>query len=157
MKRLIIAASLCCLTLPALAHEAASLHPRGAASAAGQAGDPAKAAREIAIGMWDAMRFTPGTLAIARGTTARLTVRNHGKLLHEIVLGSAAEIAQHREAMLRDPHMAHGAPNMAHVAPGAEARIVWQFSRAGTVEYACLLPGHYEAGMRGTIEVHGQQ
>jgi uncharacterized cupredoxin-like copper-binding protein len=49
--------------------------------------------------------------------------------------------------------MAHGAPYMAHVAPGEEAQMVWQFSRTGTVLYACLLPGHFEAGMSGAIEV----
>jgi uncharacterized cupredoxin-like copper-binding protein len=131
------------------AHGAAGL----AATDAGEAGRADAVRRTVRVGMHDAMRFSPGVLSVRRGDTVRLLVRNHGQIMHEIVLGTPAEIEQHRLAMRRDPAMAHGAPYMAHVAPGAQAQMLWRFSRAGTVHYACLLPGHYEAGMTGTIEV----
>ena len=123
------------------------------ATGAGRAGDPARVTRTIVVGMADSMRFSPAALAVARGETLRITARNEGAVMHEIVLGTRAEIAGHRAAMQRNPAMAHGAPYMAHVVPGASEHVVWQFDRAGTFEYACLLPGHYEAGMTGLVTV----
>lgn len=137
------------LAASAHAHSASGVH---AASAAGYPADPA-AARRVKIGMHDNMRFTPERLTVRRGETLRLDIANAGAILHELVLGTAAEIAGHREAMRRDPAMAHGAPNMVHVAPGGMESIVWQFTRQGELEFACLLPGHYEAGMRGSVSV----
>lgn len=145
------------LAAPLLLHPAAHSHEErghGAASTlAGRAGLAADVTREIGIGMLDTMRFTPGALAVRQGQTVRLNVRNLGQAMHEIVLGTDEEIARHRLAMQRDGAMAHGAPNMAHVAPGEQGEIVWTFGRPGTLQYACLLPGHFEAGMAGTIEV----
>lgn len=138
------------LAVPAHAHPAGATH---GATAAGTPGEIAAASRSVSIGMHDSMRFTPSRLTVRQGETLRLDIANGGAVLHELVLGTAEEIAQHRLAMQRDPAMAHGAPNMVHVAPGTSGSIVWQFSRSGTLEYACLLPGHYEAGMRGTVSV----
>lgn len=122
-------------------------------SAAGRVGDPLRAARTVLIGMADTMRFSPSRLQVERGETLRLVARNGGQAVHELVLGTREEIGRHREAMRLDPQMAHDAPYMTHVAPGESGQIVWQFDRAGTFEYACLLPGHYEAGMSGSIVV----
>jgi uncharacterized cupredoxin-like copper-binding protein len=119
------------------------------ASQAAIAGAP----RTVDIGMFDSMRFSPGVLTVARGETIRFIVRNVGKLRHEIVIGTPEEIAHHRHAMLNDPGMAHASPNMAHVAPGKREQMTWRFGIPGQLEFACLLPGHYEAGMRGTITV----
>lgn len=124
------------------------------ASAAGQAGSAAAVSRSVTIGMHDAMRFSPVRLSVRQGQTVQLDVTNEGQVLHELVLGSAAEIAQHRLAMQQDPGMAHHAPYMLHVAPGRRGTLVWQFSSPGQFEFACLLPGHYEAGMRGTVTVN---
>ena len=123
------------------------------ATGAGRAGDPARITRTVVVGMADSMRFRPAALVVPRGETLRITARNDGAVMHEIVFGTRAEIAGHRAAMQRDPAMAHGAPYMAHVAPGASEHVIWQFDRAGTFEYACLLPGHYEAGMTGSVTV----
>ncbi|WP_178372504.1 plastocyanin/azurin family copper-binding protein [Massilia sp. CF038] len=127
--------------------------PEGAPSQAGAPGDAHAVQHAVELAMYDSMRYAPSTLTVKRGQTVRLLLRNQGRLMHEIVLGSADEIEQHRQAMRRDPSMTHGAASMAHVAPGGQAQIVWRFAQAGTVHYACLLPGHYEAGMRGRIEV----
>lgn len=140
--------------LPAAAHADAAAAAHGATvTAAGRAGERSQVTRTVTIGMADAMRFAPGALVVERGQTVRIIARNDGKVLHEIVLGSRAEIDQHRAAMRADPGMAHGAPYMAHVAPGASRQIIWQFDRPGNFVFACLLPGHYESGMTGTIAV----
>ncbi|MGZ8287763.1 MAG: cupredoxin domain-containing protein [Telluria sp.] len=140
--------------LPAFAHIGAGVAAPGATvTAAGRAGDSSRVTRTVTIGMADAMRFTPGELVVERDQTVRIVARNDGQVLHEIVLGTRDEIEHHRAAMRSDPGMAHGAPYMAHVAPGAAGQIVWQFDRPGKFEFACLLPGHYESGMTGTIAV----
>lgn len=119
----------------------------------GREGDPKKVARTIKIEMSDAMRYTPAALAIKRGQTVRFVLRNNGKLLHEMVLGTPEALKEHAELMKKFPGMEHAEANMAHVKPGASGQIVWQFARPGTFQFACLLPGHFEAGMVGTIEV----
>jgi len=49
--------------------------------------------------------------------------------------------------------MEHDEPSKVTLAPGKEGEIVWQFTKAGTVNFACLMPGHYEAGMKGQVKV----
>jgi len=119
----------------------------------GREGDPKKVTRTIAIAMSDAMRFTPARIVVERGETVRFVIRNDGKLLHEMVLGTPAELKAHAAAMRNSPHMTHSSPNMAHVAPGANGEIVWQFTAAGEFQFACLQPGHFEAGMVGALTV----
>jgi uncharacterized cupredoxin-like copper-binding protein len=103
--------------------------------------------------MTDAMRFTPDTLSVQEGETVRFVVRNQGRMLHEMVIGSPGELAKHAAMMAKFPNMEHDEPYMAHVDPGKTGEIVWTFNRAGSFEFACLIAGHYEAGMRGTITV----
>lgn len=136
--------------LTALAHTEAA---HGAPTAAGRAGELSKVTRTVTIGMADTMRFTPGDLVVERGQTVKIIARNDGDVLHEIVLGTREEIEKHRTAMRDDPAMAHGAPYMAHVAPGESQQIIWQFDQPGKFEFACLLPGHYESGMTGSLTV----
>lgn len=144
------------------AHEAAGHatmpHMVAPAQSAGQAefgtaGDPAKVTRVVQVAMSDAMRFAPDFITVARGETVRIVLSNTGKLGHEMVLGTAEELQQHAAMMRKFPAMEHAAAHMAHVAPGATAEIVWHFSRAGTFDFACLIPGHSEAGMRGQVAV----
>lgn len=140
--------------LSALAGPHHGVAPHSAlASHAGVAGQAADVARTHDIGMLDTMRFAPAMLRFKRGQTIRFNVRNDGLAQHEIVIGTRADIARHRDAMREDPGMAHGAAHMAHVAPGGKEQLLWKFEHAGQFEFACLLPGHYEAGMRGTITV----
>jgi uncharacterized cupredoxin-like copper-binding protein len=119
----------------------------------GIAGNPKAAVRTIEFRMGDAMRFTPATLQVRRGETLRLRVRNDGRLMHEYVIGTPAENAKHAELMVKFPNMEHDEPYMAHVPPGQTRDIVWTFNRAGTFEFACLIAGHYGAGMKGSITV----
>ena len=121
----------------------------------GREGDPAKATRTIEVDMSDAMRFLPAELRVKRGETVRFAVRNTGKVMHEMVLGTREELERHAEMMRKHPGMEHDAPYMAHVAPGKTQVMAWTFDREGTFMYGCLIPGHWESGMKGSIVVSG--
>ena len=156
MRSIIIAGT---LAIAALAHGDAHEPGRSAAAqpmvetAFGRTGDPRKVTRTIRVEMADTMRFTPSSVTVKRGDTVKFLVRNSGKVMHEMVLGSADELRAHAELMKKHPAMEHDEPYMAHVAPGRTAEIVWQFTRAGEFLYGCLIPGHFEAGMVGKITV----
>ena len=119
----------------------------------GIAGEAKDVRRTLTIGMGDDMRFTPAHLEVRRGETVRLRVRNDGRLLHELVIGTPAELQAHAQMMLKYPNMEHEEPSMVHVDPGKTGEIVWTFNRAGEFEFACLIAGHFQAGMKGTIRV----
>lgn len=123
----------------------------------GIAGTPAQVDRTVTLDMTDAMRFTLDTLTVQEGDTVRFIVRNQGGMRHEMVIGTPVELAKHAAMMARFPNMEHDEAYMAHVDPGQSGEIVWHFNRAGSFEFACLIAGHYEAGMRGTITVTPKQ
>ena len=127
-------------------------HPAGD-SAIGQPGVAAQAGRSVRIDMSDAMRFSPARIDARQGETVRFVVRNTGQVPHELSLGTLQDLLAHREQMARQPGMTHAEPNQITLAPGQQGEIVWRFTRAGTVHFACLIPGHYEAGMKGQIRV----
>ena len=107
----------------------------------------------IEISMADTMRFSPAVLSIKTGDVIKFLVSNDGALQHEFVLGTPDSLAEHAELMIKFPNMEHEEPYMAHVDPGKNMEIVWQFTKAGAFEFGCLLPGHFQAGMKGTITV----
>ena len=119
----------------------------------GIAGDPQAVRRTIAVRMLDTMRFTPNRIDVRLGETIRFDVRNRGQQMHEFVLGTKQDNEAHAQLMMKFPDMEHDEPYMAHVPPGKSGRIVWTFNRAGTFEFACLIAGHYQAGMSGVIAV----
>jgi len=122
-------------------------------TAFGREGDPAKATRTIRVEMADSMRFAPAAISVRRGETVRLVATNKGEVLHEMVLGTAQELRTHAEMMRKFPGMEHDEPHMAHVKPGRSGEIVWQFTEPGEFQFACLVPGHFEAGMVGRVTV----
>ena len=103
--------------------------------------------------MDDRMRFVPDRVSVKRGETIRFVVHNAGKVKHELVLGTRAELKAHAALMRKFPGMEHADPNQVPVEPGATGELVWQFTRAGTVDFACLQPGHFESGMVGKVAV----
>jgi len=111
------------------------------------------AARTIQIEMNDQMRFTPSRVTVKRGETVRFVVSNKGAVMHEMVIGTMAELKEHAEHMKKHPNMKHAEANMAHVAPGRSGEIVWTFTKAGEVYFGCLIPGHFDAGMVGKVVV----
>jgi uncharacterized cupredoxin-like copper-binding protein len=81
-----------------------------------------------------------------------------------MVLGSDQDIRAHAEAMKQaaakgtaheeDHH--HGTGAAISVAAGQTGELVVTFAQATRLQMACLIPGHYEAGMRGTLQVLAQ-
>ena len=119
----------------------------------GIAGDAHAVQRTITLRMTDDMRFTPSHIRVKQGETLRLRVENKGQILHEVVLGTPATLDAHAQLMRKFPGMEHDEPDMAHVAPGQTGELLWQFNRAGRFDFACLIAGHFQAGMRGTLTV----
>ena len=119
----------------------------------GIAGDEQSISRTVPIVMTDEMRFVPGHIEVRLGETIRFTHENRGAVMHEMVVGTSATLAEHAELMQRFPGMEHDAPWMAHVAPGGRGEMIWHFNSAGEFQFACLIPGHFQAGMIGTIKV----
>ena len=103
--------------------------------------------------MGDNMRFTPDAITVKQGETIRFVVKNQGKQLHEMVIGTKKELDEHAALMVKFPNMEHDEPYMAHVAAGKSQNLIWTFNRAGTFDFACLIAGHYQAGMAGKITV----
>jgi len=119
----------------------------------GQPGLSKNVARTIAITLSDNMRFTPDKLSIKHGETVRLHITNAGKIPHEFVLGTQDDLEEHAQMMREMPGMIHNDASSVQVAPGKSADIVWKFSKSGNFLFACLIPGHREAGMEGRVTV----
>jgi uncharacterized cupredoxin-like copper-binding protein len=119
----------------------------------GIAGDAKAVKRTIAIKMTDNMRFSPDKIEVKQGETVKFIVSNEGKLMHEFVIGTKTENDAHALQMIKFPNMEHDEPYMAHVAPGKKGDIIWTFNKAGDFDFACLMAGHYQAGMVGKIKV----
>lgn len=119
----------------------------------GIAGDGKAVQRTITLTMSDNMRFTPDRFEVKQGQTVRLVMRNTGRVLHELVIGTQQALDEHAALMLKFPAMEHDEPDMAHVPPGKAGQIIWTFNRAGEFHFACLIAGHYQAGMVGKISV----
>lgn len=136
------------------AHAKAAFNPAKAEQKEfGIEGDPARVQRTIKLAMGDDMRFTPNRIKVKEGETVKFIVKNNGQIMHEVVLGTMKELQEHAAMMRKFPTMEHEAPYMAHVKPGASQEIVWTFNRPGEFDFACLIAGHFEAGMVGKIEV----
>lgn len=154
MKRLSLTAAtaalfLCAAMFGAAAHE-------GEHFSAGEPGNPKKPARAVTVIMSDGdgtMRFTPDRLDVKKGEQVRFIIQNKGALKHEFTLASVEDNNKHAQLMQKYPDMEHDDPNAKSVDPGKTAEILWRFSKAGTFEFACLIPGHREAGMHGTVAV----
>ncbi|MCC9598355.1 MULTISPECIES: plastocyanin/azurin family copper-binding protein [unclassified Rubrivivax] len=162
-NRILQPALLCAAALFAITAQADAGHEHGGAHAAahahdadtpyGRPGDAAKAQRTVRIVMSDTMRFDPATITVRRGETVRFVAANGGRIEHEFVLGTTASLKAHAEEMRAMPDMQHADPGAVRVAAGASGEIVWQFTEAGSFEFGCLIPGHFEAGMVGKVVV----
>ena len=122
-------------------------------SAIGQPGKTANVTRTIQVDMSDNMRFSAPLITVKQGETIRFVVKNLGKVKHEFSLGTEQELLEHYEVMKKFPDMEHDEPSKISLAPGGNGEVIWHFSKAGTVNFACLHPGHYDAGMKGQIKV----
>ncbi len=121
--------------------------------AIGKPGVASKVSRTVQVDMTDNMRFNAAAVTAKKGETIRFVIKNSGKIKHEMVLGTEKDLKDHYEQMKKNPEMEHAEPNMITLAPGKTGEIIWQFTKAGKVDFACLQPGHYEAGMKGQVNV----
>ncbi len=131
-------------------------HNHAAETAYGRPGDPTKGGRVIQVAMRETesgMAFVPDRIEITRGEQVQFVLRNSGELDHELVIGTVEANRQHAEAMAEHPEMVHDDLNARRLRPKTSGVLRWQFTEAGTFEYACLIPGHREAGMVGTVVV----
>lgn len=119
----------------------------------GSYGPDMKSSRVIKVDMNDKMRFSPERIEVKVGEVIRFEHTNTGKLMHEFVLGTGEYLTEHAEMMKKFPNMEHDEPYMAHVAPGKTASMLWKFDKPGVYSFGCLIPGHFDAGMKGEIVV----
>lgn len=135
--------------------KAADVHAgdEGHAQGLGEPGNPKKVSRRIQVLTTDDMTFTPARVTATRGETIRFMLKNAGRTKHEMVIGSMAELKEHVEMMRKMPGMEHDDPNQVTLAPGETGELVWQFTKAGTVDFGCVQPGHLEAGKMGKVSV----
>jgi uncharacterized cupredoxin-like copper-binding protein len=123
---------------------------------AGVPGDPRKPARVVEVVMKEGdgtMVYVPDTVVVKRGEQIRFVLRNVGALAHEFVLASTRDNLKHAELMKKYPDMEHDDPNGKTLQPKANSEILWRFTKRGEFEFACLIPGHREAGMIGKVTV----
>ena len=140
----------------ALAGPGGAGHGHGDDTAYGKPGDAKKPARLIQIAMSERdgkMQFIPDRIEVRRGEQVKFALRNNGELDHELVLATLEENLKHAVEMQKNPDMEHDDPNAKRLSPKKTGEIVWQFTRAGQFDFSCLIPGHREAGMTGTITV----
>jgi len=132
-------------------------HEHGA-STSGKAGDPARVTRTVTIRMSE-YAFDAERLEFKAGETVKFIVINNGKLKHELTVGTAEEQKTHRAAMQsmsdmnHDEHSHDMPANAIHVDPGETRELVWHFTKAGSLQFACNYPGHADLGMEGSISV----
>lgn len=134
-------------------HDMSAMRMEPLPPALGKPGNPAQVDRTVEVTLDDNLRFTPASINVKPGETIRFFIKNTGKGPHQMVLGNAAFLKSHAEMTRSMPNMQHNAPNMIHLNPGQRGGIVWQFTQAGTVDFACTVPGHMESGMVGKVTV----
>jgi uncharacterized cupredoxin-like copper-binding protein len=131
-------------------------HGHDESFSAGEPGDAKKPARTVQVTMGESdgkMTFTPDKVEVRKDEQIKFVLHNNGELDHEFILATTADNLKHAEAMRKNPDMEHDDPNGKRLAPKKTGEIVWKFTKRGTFEYSCLIPGHREAGMIGTVEV----
>jgi uncharacterized cupredoxin-like copper-binding protein len=123
---------------------------------AGEPGDPKELSRIIQVSMEERdgkMLYVPAQVGIRKGETIKFVIFNNGELDHEFVLATTDDNLKHAEAMEMNPEMEHDDPNAMRVASRQTSEIIWKFTKPGQFEFACLIPGHRDAGMIGTVDV----
>ncbi|WP_422031687.1 cupredoxin domain-containing protein [Reyranella sp.] len=152
----IVAALMAGTALAAPGHAPGEGHDHGGETAYGKPGDPTKPARVVQVVFREGegkMLFLPDNFRFRKGEQVRFQLRNNGAVDHEFVIGTVEENLKHMTEMEKNPDMEHDDPNAKRLKPRATGEILWQFTKAGTFDVSCLIPGHRQAGMTGTIVV----
>lgn len=148
MTALLLAAGISTSAVAGAGHEA---------MAVGEPGKKADATQTIRVTMKETddgrMIFTPNSFKVRKDQTIVFAIKNAGELDHEFVLDQEDKVMEHKATMEKFPDMEHDDPNAIRLAPGKAGEIVWRFTNDGTFKIACLVPGHYDAGMHGDVTV----
>lgn len=160
MKKFLIASAIAWSSISIGASGADDHHGAGRDPSTGQPGNPADVSRTVEITAID-NRFKPSEIKVKQGETVKFLVKNEGEKKHEMMIGTAEELDKHGKMMKKNPDMEHpDQANMISVDPGTTKELIWQFTNAGTIDFACPLPGHFKGmnfpGMKGTIEVEAK-
>lgn len=174
------ATAVAALTLTASTALAGGEHGGGHSPDVGKAGAASQASRTVEVVMHDNY-YEPETISVEAGETIRFKVRNAGQLVHEFNIGTPSMHEEHVEEMMMmmqqgvlmpdhideqaakamQASMGHGMhkdPNSALLEPGETSEVVWTFPEDAEVslQFACNVPGHREAGMVGDFRMdHG--
>jgi len=156
-RLLLIALTVATATSSAVLADAGHSHGHANETAYGTPGDPKKPSRVVHVTMRETedgkMVFSPGRVEVKRGEQVRFRLRNAGEIDHEMVIATLAENLKHAEEMRKNPDMEHDDPNAKRLAPKSSGEILWRFTKVGEFDFSCLIPGHRESGMTGTIIV----
>lgn len=152
---------------------AAGAHGGGHGASSGEPGKASEASRTITVEMYDNY-YDPEEINVEPGETVRFVVKNEGSLVHEFNIGTPSMHEGHqKEMMMMVEHgviqggklnqnmmnmdmgngktMKHDDPNSVLLEPGQSKEVVWKFTEKGDIEFACNVPGHYQAGMYGDV------
>ena len=156
MKILTLALALAAIAGPALASgNHAGGH--GEKMAVGEPGDKSKVTQTIRVSMKETedgkMLFQPAVIKVRKDQTVKISIKNTGQSDHEFILDQEDKILEHKKVMEKFPEMEHADANSLRLTAGQSGEIVWKFTTGGEFKFACLIPGHYEAGMHGDVSV----
>ena len=141
----------------------------------GEKGDPSKIDRTIQIEMYDNYYY-PTQIEVKKGETIKFIVKNLGELVHEYNIGTKEMHIKHQPEMAKlveheilladkidhekmkkmakkDHSLGHSHSNSVLLEPNETGEIIWKFSKDISLEMACNMPGHYETGMVGKINI----
>ncbi|MDX1619998.1 MAG: plastocyanin/azurin family copper-binding protein [Nitriliruptorales bacterium] len=123
----------------------------------GEPADPSEADRTIEVNVDNDLAFEPADLTVAVGEVITFRITNTGQVEHEFVLGDEEAQQEMAEMMESGDDHAHSGEmsNAVTVHAGETAELTWRFTQAGTVLIGCHVPGHYDAGMTGTVTIEG--
>ena len=123
----------------------------------GEPAEPANADRVVEIRMTDELRFEPAEVTVLVGEVVTFKVINAGQIPHDFTLGDEETQADHEAEMAAGgmPGMGHDEPNVLTLDPGQAGDLTWRFTAPASILYGCHLPGHYAAGMVGTLSISG--
>lgn len=116
-----------------------SVDPAAAGFAAGTVAAP----RVVRIVAGPGLQFYPDVVSIAAGETITFEVTTMGLTAHEFKVGPAADVAADKA----------GTPELADIGMMGTKSLTYTFEGPGPFAFACHAPGHYEAGMKGTIAI----
>lgn len=118
-----------------------------------ETGGAANGVRTVEVRALDTLRFEPASISVKRGETVRFVVTNAGQVDHEFVLGDEETQNAHEMQTGDAGHMQMEAMAALELKPGETEETTVTFDSTGKILFGCHLPGHYQGGMVGSVDV----